>query len=265
MATVLSNAPGAQQRAGALPQDSSRVVAAWLLACCALVFAMVVVGGVTRLTHSGLSITEWQPIVGTVPPLSRGRLARRVRQYQATPEYRAGQSAACARRVQAHLLVGVRASAARAPDRRRVPRAVRVASRCAAHSRGYGAPLAGIFVLGGLQGALGWYMVQSGLSTIRACRSSVSRRTLPRIRDLRRDAVDGAVAARAARARPSRRRSAAWRFAARLAALVLAMIVTAASSPDSRGLRLQHVPADERARRAARDRSCSIAAWKNFF
>ena len=46
-------------------------IAIWLLACCALVFAMVVVGGVTRLTHSGLSIVEWQPIVGTIPPLSQ--------------------------------------------------------------------------------------------------------------------------------------------------------------------------------------------------
>ena len=46
-------------------------VAIWLLACCALVFAMVVVGGVTRLTESGLSIVEWQPLIGTVPPLSQ--------------------------------------------------------------------------------------------------------------------------------------------------------------------------------------------------
>ena len=46
-----------------------RGIAFWLLACCALVFAMVVVGGVTRLTHSGLSIVEWQPIVGAMPPL----------------------------------------------------------------------------------------------------------------------------------------------------------------------------------------------------
>jgi len=50
-------------------RNGDRGVAAWLLACCALVFAMVVVGGVTRLTHSGLSIVEWQPIVGALPPL----------------------------------------------------------------------------------------------------------------------------------------------------------------------------------------------------
>jgi len=47
----------------------NRAVAAWLLACCAFVFAIVVVGGITRLTHSGLSIVEWQPIVGALPPL----------------------------------------------------------------------------------------------------------------------------------------------------------------------------------------------------
>ena len=45
-------------------------MAAWLIACCALVFAIVVLGGVTRLTRSGLSIVEWQPIVGTLPPLT---------------------------------------------------------------------------------------------------------------------------------------------------------------------------------------------------
>jgi hypothetical protein len=59
MATTLP----AGSRARPLAQTgASRAIAYWLLACCALVFAIVVVGGVTRLTHSGLSITEWQPI-----------------------------------------------------------------------------------------------------------------------------------------------------------------------------------------------------------
>ena len=55
--------------------------------CCALVFAIVVVGGVTRLTHSGLSITEWQPIVGTLPPMSQADWDAAFARYQATPEY----------------------------------------------------------------------------------------------------------------------------------------------------------------------------------
>jgi len=50
---------------------SQRPVALWLLACCVLVFAMVVVGGITRLTHLGLSIVEWQPLMGALPPLDK--------------------------------------------------------------------------------------------------------------------------------------------------------------------------------------------------
>src|SRR6516162_7822149 len=63
-------------------------VAIWLLACCALVFAMVVVGGITRLTHSGLSIVEWQPIVGAVPPLDDEAWRDTFRKYQDTPQFR---------------------------------------------------------------------------------------------------------------------------------------------------------------------------------
>ena len=65
----------------------ARAIAAWLFTCCALVFAMVVVGGVTRLTHSGLSIVEWQPIVGTLPPIGDAQWNEAFVAYQATPEY----------------------------------------------------------------------------------------------------------------------------------------------------------------------------------
>lgn len=51
--------------------NNQKPIAVWLLICCALVFAMIVVGGVTRLTDSGLSIVEWQPIVGTLPPVTQ--------------------------------------------------------------------------------------------------------------------------------------------------------------------------------------------------
>ena len=71
-----------------IPRDSRLAVATWLLVCCALIFAMVVVGGVTRLTHSGLSIVEWQPIVGTVPPLNDGEWQQTFLKYQQTPEFR---------------------------------------------------------------------------------------------------------------------------------------------------------------------------------
>src|SRR5258707_10941003 len=66
----------------------NRAVAAWLLVCCALVFAIVVVGGITRLTHSGLSIVEWQPIVGALPPLDEAGWQETFGKYKQTPEYR---------------------------------------------------------------------------------------------------------------------------------------------------------------------------------
>src|SRR2546425_12831352 len=75
-------APAAQARNG------DRAVAAWLLACCAFVFAIVVVGGITRLTHSGLSIVEWQPIVGALPPLDEAAWQETFGKYKQTPEYR---------------------------------------------------------------------------------------------------------------------------------------------------------------------------------
>ena len=65
-----------------------RAVAFWLLACCALVFAMVVLGGVTRLTGSGLSIAEWRPIMGTLPPLNDAEWQRVFDIYRQTPEFR---------------------------------------------------------------------------------------------------------------------------------------------------------------------------------
>ena len=75
----------AQSRAG---RASARAVVIWLAACCVLVFAMVVVGGVTRLTHAGLSITEWQPLTGAIPPMSAVEWDDAFAKYHATPEYR---------------------------------------------------------------------------------------------------------------------------------------------------------------------------------
>src|SRR5512147_2804181 len=84
--TAAAFAPGTVAR-DARDERSRRAVAAWLLACCALVFAMLVVGGVTRLTHSGLSIVEWQPIVGVIPPLSVQEWEETFAKYKKTPEF----------------------------------------------------------------------------------------------------------------------------------------------------------------------------------
>ena len=86
MNTMSANAVSIDARSQPGPQAQLQV-AAWLLACCALVFAMVVVGGVTRLTHSGLSIVEWQPILGTLPPMNEAQWLETFGKYQLTPEY----------------------------------------------------------------------------------------------------------------------------------------------------------------------------------
>src|SRR6266480_56925 len=140
-----------------------RSVAAWLIVCCALVFAMVVVGGVTRLTHSGLSITEWQPIVGAVPPLSDAQWQEAFAKYQLTPEYRQINAAMTLAEFKAifwweyaHRLLGRIIGFVFL-----IPLVWFVAWRRV--SPALAAKLFGIFALGAAQGALGWYMVQSGL------------------------------------------------------------------------------------------------------
>lgn len=67
----------------------NRSVAIWLLVMCAIVYAMVVLGGVTRLTGSGLSMVEWRPIMGALPPLSAAEWQEKFEIYQQTPEFRA--------------------------------------------------------------------------------------------------------------------------------------------------------------------------------
>ncbi len=140
-----------------------RRIAAWLIACCALVFAMVVLGGVTRLTRSGLSIVEWQPIVGALPPLSSTDWQELFLKYQLTPEYQKvnpGMSLEGFKGIfwleYFHRLLG------------RLTGVVFFAPLLYfLWRRAFTPPLAlklgGIFLLGALQGAMGWYMVQSGL------------------------------------------------------------------------------------------------------
>src|SRR5471030_2728463 len=142
---------------------SRRAMAWWLLACCALLFAMVVVGGVTRLTHSGLSIVEWQPILGTLPPMNEAQWLETFGKYQLTPEYQKvnqGMSQDAFKTIfwweYCHRLLGrVIGFVFLLPLlwfwwRGRIDRPLAL-------------KLAGIFVLGALQGAMGWYMVKSGL------------------------------------------------------------------------------------------------------
>ena len=70
-----------------LPDPRDRHVAAWLFICCGLVFCMVVLGGVTRLTGSGLSMVDWRPLMGWLPPLTAEDWQRTFEMYQQSPEY----------------------------------------------------------------------------------------------------------------------------------------------------------------------------------
>jgi cytochrome c oxidase assembly protein subunit 15 len=142
---------------------SGRPIAAWLLACCALVFAMVAVGGVTRLTHSGLSIVEWQPIVGAIPPLNEQQWLETFEKYQRTPEFKLVNHAMTVSEFKGifwweyfHRLLGRLIGVVFL-----VP-LIWFALRRRIDGR-LGIRLAGIFALGAAQGAMGWYMVKSGL------------------------------------------------------------------------------------------------------
>jgi len=143
--------------------SARRQIAIWLIACCAMVFATLVVGGVTRLTHSGLSIVEWQPIVGTLPPLDQAEWDATFSKYKLTPEFQ---------KVNHRMeLVEFKGIFWWEYWHRVLGRSIGLVFLVPFVYfllRGKVEPplvprLVGIFVLGGLQGAMGWYMVQSGL------------------------------------------------------------------------------------------------------
>ena len=135
----------------------------WLIACAALVYAMVVVGGLTRLTGSGLSMVRWHPVSGVLPPMGEDAWQLEFDAYRASPEYRLvnrGMSLAEFKRIfwmeYAHRMLGRGVGIAFL-----VPFVIFCARR--AIPPGMIPGLAGVFVLGGAQGVLGWYMVMSGL------------------------------------------------------------------------------------------------------
>lgn len=141
-----------------------RALARWLHIVAAMIVVMVAVGGITRLTESGLSITQWKPISGIVPPLNDAQWQAEFANYQRIPEYQQinrGMSLDGFKAIffweYVHRLLGRLIGLAFALPlawfaiRRRIP-------------RGYGPRLLALLALGGLQGAIGWWMVASGLS-----------------------------------------------------------------------------------------------------
>jgi cytochrome c oxidase assembly protein subunit 15 len=138
-------------------------VVGWLVVCGILVFCMIIVGGATRLTHSGLSIVEWEPIVGTIPPLNDTDWNQVFDEYKGSPEYQLINFGMALDEFKVifwweyfHRLLGRLIGFVFF-----VPFLFFLLTRRL--NAGLTGRLLGIFALGGLQGGMGWYMVASGL------------------------------------------------------------------------------------------------------
>src|SRR6478736_6455274 len=140
-----------------------RALARWLLLIAALIVAMVVVGGITRLTESGLSITRWQPITGTLPPRNQAQWQAEFDHYRQIDQYaavHAGMTLGAFKGIffweYSHRLLGRLIGLGFFVPlvwfwvRRAIP-------------AGYHGRLVALLALGGLQGVFGWLMVRSGL------------------------------------------------------------------------------------------------------
>lgn len=138
-------------------------IANWLLVMALMVFLMVVVGGITRLTESGLSMVRWEPVRGTIPPLNDAQWAAEFQSYQTSPQYQLvnrhmslGEFKEIYFWEYLHRLIGRLIGLAFALPllwfwvKKQIP-------------QGYGARLTALLALGGLQGTIGWWMVASGL------------------------------------------------------------------------------------------------------
>lgn len=158
-----SNPVGAAADTDHLLRRRQSWIGGWLLGIAAMIVLMVVIGGLTRLTESGLSITEWRPLTGWLPPLSDAEWQRVFARYREIPEYRAfneGMSLAEFKGIfwleYVHRLWGRLIGLAFA-----LPFAIFLVRGWI--DRRLGRHLAAVFVLGGLQGGIGWWMVSSGL------------------------------------------------------------------------------------------------------
>lgn len=148
----------------AAPAHGSRAVANWLLLCAGMVFVMAIIGAITRLTESGLSITEWKPITGALPPLNEAQWLTEFEKYKQIPEYQVlnqGMSLDEFKHIffweWFHRLWGRLIGLVFA-----LPLAWFAVKGMV--TRSMLPKLVGLFILGGLQGFIGWFMVQSGLS-----------------------------------------------------------------------------------------------------
>jgi len=141
-----------------------RALANWLFAIAGLILLMVVIGGITRLTESGLSITQWKPVTGAIPPLSQADWQAEFDAYRHSSQYvlmNRGMTLVAFKHIYfweyLHRLIGRLVGVAFA-----LPLVWFLVKR--AVPKGYVVRLVVLFLLGGAQGGIGWLMVQSGLT-----------------------------------------------------------------------------------------------------
>jgi len=145
-----------------IPESRRRLLRRWILAVAAATFAVVVLGGITRLTQSGLSIVDWDPILGVVPPLSDAQWGEAFERYRQFPEYQVRRGMTLAEFRAIYWWEYLHRLAARGIGLVfLVPFLVFLArgflTRALAWRTGV------LFALGALQGLMGWLMVRSGL------------------------------------------------------------------------------------------------------
>lgn len=142
---------------------NQRQIAIWLFCICILIFSMVILGGVTRLTHSGLSMVEWKPIVGIIPPIGESEWQETFDKYKQFPEYKKknmhmnlGEFKTIFYFEYGHRVLGRLIGLSFL-----IPFLYFLARKKI--KRNMTSRFVIMFILGGLQGLLGWYMVKSGL------------------------------------------------------------------------------------------------------
>lgn len=165
MASADTSANASVNIRAAISEATARAwVGGWLVAVAVLVFAMILVGGATRLTDSGLSITEWALVHGVLPPLNEAEWQAEFARYRLTPEYQLQNKGMSLAGFQfifwwewGHRLLGRVIGFAFA-----LPLLAFAVLRML--PKGFGWRLVAMLALGGLQGAIGWWMVSSGLT-----------------------------------------------------------------------------------------------------
>ncbi|KAJ9454503.1 Electron transfer protein 1 [Diplonema papillatum] len=149
--------------AGGEGEDRDKPMAFWLFACSGMVFGIVMVGGITRLTESGLSIVDWRPVTGMIPPLTDEEWGAEFAKYRSSPEYQQNPDLDLSGFKQIFFWEWFHRALGRTVGMVYFFPLVYFVAKGRVRRHGLGKRLAFLGSLGGLQGLMGWLMVKSGL------------------------------------------------------------------------------------------------------